>query len=915
LADDLIINVKQIANYPLTPSVGTGDVALLQKGGLGGPYISMLPADFVATALEGGETMHMAAGFGIAWNGCQLTSDGITINVPSLHSVGDIFVNGQALATQVEVTGLFDTILFNSVYSFNGRKGDVQLNTDDVLRAGGAPIQNANFGGYNTSPTPWDFRTSSDQIATTAFVQGVLEQLLCSGSVVTSFNGRGGDVVLSTADVNAAYANYPNDLIIPTAPNPALGDASNRIATTLFVDDSLADLQDWVISYIASGGGINLSAYAPLASPNFSGVPTAPTAALGVSTGQLATTAFVHNAVVASTTGVASFNTRTGAVVLLAADVTGVGGALLASPVFTGNPTAPTAALHDNDTSIATTAYVQGELAALPTAPVTSFNTRTGAIVLTTADVTGAGGAPAASPTLTGTPLAPTAAPGTNNTAIATTAFVAAAVAAFSGGVSSFNSRTGAVSLISNDISAAGGALLAGPALTGVPTAPTAVVGTNTTQLATCAFVLSELSSASGGVTSFNTRTGAVTLAIGDITSAGGAPLASPGLTGVPTAPTAAQTSNDTTLATTAYVRAALAAAPGGVSSFNSRTGAITFQAADLSAVGGALLANPAFTGTPTAPTVAGSDNSQSIATTAWVTAKIAAAGGVNTFNGRAGTVTLLAADVTGVGGALVTVADTAPTGVPATANQAFWWDSVGGNLFLRFNDGTSTQWVAATKSTSGRGINRQIFTASGTYTPTAGMVMADIECVGGGAGGGAASTGGTSVGLAGGGGGSGGYSRKLVIAATIGASQVVTIGSGGAGGLATPASGSPGGTTSVGSLCSANGGVGGGYASPSVAPFSGLGGSVTGAIGDLVAAGAPGVAGFNGTAAGYALASVGGSSHFGGGGANPTAAAGPGANASNYGSGGAGAYLTGTSQSYAGGNGTPGIAIVTEYF
>jgi hypothetical protein len=38
------------------------------------------------------------------------------------------------------------------------------------------------------------------------------------------------------------------------------------------------------------------------------------------------------------------------------------GKAPLASPTFTGNPAAPTPALGDNDTSIATTAFVQGEL-------------------------------------------------------------------------------------------------------------------------------------------------------------------------------------------------------------------------------------------------------------------------------------------------------------------------------------------------------------------------------------------------------------------------------------------------------------------------------------------------------------------------------------------------------------------------
>ena len=39
----------------------------------------------------------------------------------------------------------------------------------------------------------------------------------------------------------------------------------------------------------------------------------------------------------------------------------------LASPAFTGNPTAPTPTAGDNDTSIATTAFVQGELGSLPT--------------------------------------------------------------------------------------------------------------------------------------------------------------------------------------------------------------------------------------------------------------------------------------------------------------------------------------------------------------------------------------------------------------------------------------------------------------------------------------------------------------------------------------------------------------------
>jgi hypothetical protein len=59
-----------------------------------------------------------------------------------------------------------------------------------------------------------------------------------------------------------------------------------------------------------------------------------------------------------------------------------------------------------------------------------------------------------------------------------------------------------------NGVSAAGTITLASPNLTGTPTAPTAVVGTNTTQIATTAFVQSEI--VADTVTAFNGRTGAV---------------------------------------------------------------------------------------------------------------------------------------------------------------------------------------------------------------------------------------------------------------------------------------------------------------------------------------------------------------------------------------------------------------------
>jgi len=152
--------------------------------------------------------------------------------------------------------------------------------------------------------------------------------------------------------------------------------------------------------------------------------------------------------------------------------------------------------------------------------------------VLNTADILAAGGASAdqlaakaniASPALTGSPTAPTPTEGDNTTKIATTEFVTTAVAAGGSGVTSFNTRTGAVTLTSGDVTDAltyTPANIASPTFTGVPAAPTAADGTNTTQLATTAFVQSAVAGGTAGVASFNSRTGIVSLLDTDVTGA-----------------------------------------------------------------------------------------------------------------------------------------------------------------------------------------------------------------------------------------------------------------------------------------------------------------------------------------------------------------------------------------------------------
>jgi hypothetical protein len=118
--------------------------------------------------------------------------------------------------------------------------------------------------------------------------------------------------------------------------------------------------------------------------------------------------------------------------------------AALASPVFTGDPKAPTPSPGDNDTSIATTAFV------------------------TAADALKAN---LVSPTFTGDPKAPTPLAGDNDTSIATTAFVQAALSGSVAGVASFNTRTGAVTLSNADVVAALPSSAALPAMNGTASA------------------------------------------------------------------------------------------------------------------------------------------------------------------------------------------------------------------------------------------------------------------------------------------------------------------------------------------------------------------------------------------------------------------------------------------------------------
>lgn len=226
---------------------------------------------------------------------------------------------------------------------------------------------------------------------------------------------------------------------------------------------------------------------------------------------------------------------------------------------------------------------------------------------------------------------------------------------------------------------------------------------------------------------------------------------------------------------------------------------------------------------------------------------------------------------------------------------------------------------ILAMAQASVKTIKRQIFTTSGTYFPSAGMVSVEVETVGGGGGSGGALGSAAPGAAAGGGGGAGGYTKRVYTAAQIGTSCVVVVGAGGVGGAAGNNGGTgggatgfvPGNATTLNLISGSGTGGAGGPTSTVITTggFPGSGGTATG--GDINVPGDNAGVSLVMGGSSVAIGASGASSRYGAGGliGGTQANSNPG---TGYGSGASGAAAAVTSR--AGANGAPGICIITEY-
>lgn len=276
---DLVINVKQIGSYPPLNPVTGSEVLICQSGGLGGPYYSVTMQNMIVNTLSnfGGPV-------------------GIGVGSLPTDAAGDTLFSGDIVALPGILGYAFNAYRYNtsgSKYWQTGPAGMFEMDASTgTLNWFAAPTQQGGMvidqpgvtpGGtgslwYNTMSLTQQGMLNVGQQITVARNANAAMELVTYGQfnstvsgMVSSWNGRFGVVTMTLADITSA-----------------------------------------------GGAGIN--------SPYFTGIPMAPTPALGTNNDQIATTAWVLNQISSVTAGVVSWNGRSGVVTMTQSDITNAGG-------------------------------------------------------------------------------------------------------------------------------------------------------------------------------------------------------------------------------------------------------------------------------------------------------------------------------------------------------------------------------------------------------------------------------------------------------------------------------------------------------------------------------------------------------------------------------------------------------------
>jgi hypothetical protein len=271
---------------------------------------------------------------------------GITYKIPTLAAVKN-YIGGLCYGN----TAGGGTSITQYVASLNGLTGAVGLagGTDISVAISGQTLT-VNYTGSSVSNAVTSFNgltgavqgVSAAVAGTGISVSGATGAVTITNTGVVSFNGNTGavqSVSAAVAGTGISVSGATGAVTITNTGVQSFNGVTGAVTGASLGANTFTGLQTLNAGlsasavYVSTGStfaglvtftnGVSAAGTITLASPNLTGTPTAPTAALGTNTTQIATTAFVQSEIVADT--VTAFNGRTGAVQGVSAAVAGTG--------------------------------------------------------------------------------------------------------------------------------------------------------------------------------------------------------------------------------------------------------------------------------------------------------------------------------------------------------------------------------------------------------------------------------------------------------------------------------------------------------------------------------------------------------------------------------------------------------------
>lgn len=208
---------------------------------------------------------------GITVGGTEQTITAKKVALGAMAGREEIAESDLATALATKINGKADSATTLAGYGITDAY--TKTETDGLLDLK-APLASPTFTGTPTAPkaTKGDNTTA---IATTSFVKEACDDI--KADLASAFKFKG--IVANIAELEAIENPSNGDVYQVT--NPGTGKTNAEYAF---------DGNSW----IELGTEVDLSGYAPLASPGFTGTPTAPTATKGTDSTQVATTAYVQ---------------------------------------------------------------------------------------------------------------------------------------------------------------------------------------------------------------------------------------------------------------------------------------------------------------------------------------------------------------------------------------------------------------------------------------------------------------------------------------------------------------------------------------------------------------------------------------------------------------------------------------------